>query len=135
MIYSTKDMTKRANRAHRLEAKQFVSLRKNNFGSVICVISSACVDLGGLTTRRAIVQYNSEKHILRIVPTLDMDRLTTLALTKYSSAGRNKCISITRFINFVGIEPELGRYLAKGTPDGVEIYLNAPPLTHFYRLV
>lgn len=125
MIYSTKDMTQRVKRARRLEERQFARLGKNNCGNMICAISSACIDLGGLTTRRAIVQYDDEKHILRIVPTLDTDRLRTLALMNANSTGRSKCLSLTGFLNFVGLDIEPGRYLAKGTPDGVEIYLNA----------
>ena len=124
MIYSTKDIKARV--CARKKQKQFARLSFNSYGNMVCSISSVCTDLGGLTTRRAILQYDSDANILTVIPTLDTDRLTTVALSRTNTAKSGRIFSVTGFFNFVGIEPAPGRYLAKGTPDGVEIYLNAP---------
>ena len=124
MIYSTKDIKTRV--YARNGQKQFVRLSFNSSGNMVCLISVACTDLGGLTTRRAILQYDSDTNVLTVIPTLDTDRITTVALSRTNTAKSGRIFSVEGFFNFVGIKPEPGRYLAKGTPDGVEIYLNAP---------
>lgn len=124
MIYSTKDIKARVY-AERKQ-KQFVRFSFNPQGNMVCLINAACTDLGGLTTRRAILQYDSNTNVLTVIPTLDTDRITTVALSRTNTAKSGRSFSVEGFFNFVGIKPEPGRYLAKGTPDGVEIYLNAP---------
>jgi len=82
------------------------------------------------------LEYDDEKKVLRIIPTLDNDKTTTVAISaRGGKAGdsRMRVISITSFLNFVSLDIERGYYLAKGTPDGVEVYLDnkldeIPPL-------
>ena len=124
MIYSTKDIKTRV--YARNGQKQFARLSFNSSGNMVCLISVACTDLGRLTTRRAILQYDSDANILTVIPALDTDRITTVALSRTNIAKSGRIFSVEGFFNFVGIKPEPGRYLAKGTPDGVEIYLNTP---------
>ena len=124
MIYSTKDIKTRV--YARNGQKQFARLSFNSYGNMVCLINAACTDLGGLTTRRAILQYDSDTNVLTVIPTLDTDRITTVTLSCTNTAKSGRIFSVEGFFNFVGIKPEPGRYLAKGTPDGVEIYLNTP---------
>ena len=124
MIYSTKDIKTRV--YARNGQKQFARLSFNSSGNMVCLINAACTDLGRLTTRRAILRYDSDANILTVIPTLDTDRITTVALSCTNTAKSGRVFSVEGFFNFVGIKPEPGRYLAKGTRDGVEIYLNTP---------
>lgn len=124
MIYSTKDIRVRVIRERKAK-KQFATFSLNSCGGTICLLSAGCVNSGGATTRRAILQYDSDTNILSVIPTLDTDRITTVTLTRANSSGSGRSISVTGFFNYAGLSVELGRYLAKGTPDGVEIYLNA----------
>ena len=124
MIYSTKDIKTRV--YARNGQKQFARLSFNSSGNMGCLISVGCTDLGGLTTRRGLLRYDSDANILTVIPTLDTDRITTVALSRTNTAKSGRIFSVEGFFNFVGIKPEPGRYLAKGTSDGVEIYLNTP---------
>lgn len=124
MIYSTKNIRVRVMRERKAK-KQFATFSLNSCGGTICLLNAGCVNSGGLTTRRAILQYDSDTNILSVIPTLDTDRITTVTLTRANTSGSGRSISVTGFFNYAGLSVELGRYLAKGTPDGVEIYLNA----------